>query len=105
MKEIVTHHGGKIEVKSRLNKGTAMSVYLPLEEKDVRHGFDGFSRLAKMLIFFFAYPFNPSFVYRMHKAVESGDRKHLVSTIISFPVMYLVWLYDMATLVIENKIR
>ena len=105
VKEIVTHHGGKIEVKSRLNKGTAMSVYLPLEEKDVRHGFDGFSRLEKMTVFLFTYPFNPSFVYRLHKAVESGDKKHLASTIISFPVMYLVWLYDIATLVIENKIR
>ena len=105
MKEIVTHHGGKIEVKSRLNKGTAMSVYLPLEKKDVRHSFDGFSRRAKMTVFLITYPFNPSFVYRMHKAVESGDKKHLASTIISFPIMYLVWLYDMATLVTENKIR
>ena len=58
-----------------------------------------------MIIFLITYPFNPSFVYRLHKAVEFRDIKHLASTIISFPIMYLVWLYDMATLLAENKIR
>ncbi|MBQ9108138.1 MAG: HAMP domain-containing histidine kinase [Clostridia bacterium] len=104
VKEIITHHGGKIEVKSRLNKGTAMSVYLPLEDSDIRHGFDEFPTIAKLIIFLFTYPFNPSFVYRMYKAIEAGDKKRVGALCLAFPVMYLTWLYDMATIIVANKV-
>lgn len=104
VKKAVERHGGEISVKSKVEKGTKFKVTLPLE-KGARVGFDKIPAYFKGLIFLVGFPFNPSFIYRMKKAVKKGDKKYILSTAMCFPILYLIWLYDMATIVFENKIH
>ncbi len=105
VKEAVSHHGGKIGVKSKPKKGTVFTIYLPLEKKDRGKTFDGKSRLTKLIVFTVSYPFNPSFIYRISKASKAGDKRGVRLALLTFPVCYFVWAYDVATIVLENKIH
>ena len=103
VKKEVDRHGGRVDVKSKEGKGAKFQVSIPLEKS--AKGFDNLPRIAKFFIFLFLYPFNPSFIYRIRDAVNTFDNKHILSTCLSFPFMYLVWFYDIVTILVENKIR
>lgn len=103
VKKEVERHGGRIGVKSRIGKGAKFKIALPLERSP--KGFDNLPRAVKFLIFLFLYPFNPSFVYRMIRGMNIMDSKQIWSTCLSFPFMYLVWFYDIITILVENEIH
>ncbi len=104
VKETISRHGGKIDVKSKVGNGSVFEVYLPLEKKDRGNTFDSKSRLAKLIVFILTYPFNPSFVYRIAKAKKREDQKGMWVAILTLPICYIVWIYDLVTLLVENKI-
>lgn len=107
-KEIVKEHGGYITVTSKKNKGSTFMVHLPVEphldEKITLTGrFDKMALWKKMVVdIFFGWAL--ASIYRIARFFETRCLSTLIVGILCIALFSFVWLIDILSILVYNKI-
>lgn len=96
-KEIVTDHGGYINVHSKVGRGTTFVIGLPIErenqEKDFTARVDKLPTSAKIAISFW-FGFCWGFIYRLARFFESRRLSTLFGATMAIWFMPFMWIFD-----------
>lgn len=103
VKFVLEQHGGFIKVKSKPNRGSTFSVYLPREKKERKY-FEDYNRVIKIAIITAGLPFLSPIIYRLSKAIRSNDTKNILTTLVCIPFFPFMWIFDVVDLAVSNRI-
>ena len=103
VKYVLEQHGGFVKVKSKPQKGSTFSVYLPREKKERKY-FEDYNRVIKIAIMTAGLPFLSPVVYRLSKAIRNNDTKNILTSLVGIPFFICMWIFDVIDLAVGNKI-
>ncbi len=106
-KGIVTEHGGRIVAHSKKGQGSTFVFAIPIEHEDQEKDFtaraDSLSKAGKICLNVFV-GWIWGFIYRLAKFFETRKETTLFGAIMSLVLMPFMWLVDVISVCVYNKI-